>query len=98
MAKEIIYRCDKPGCNLTRPAISPTNHWFVVGPADDVKKGITIYPFCDAGEGFGDDKIFCGETHAIEYIAVQLRKFYPSKPVENLPKDGLSGSKFAPMP
>jgi hypothetical protein len=91
MGKETIYRCDMRGCKATRPFVSPTNHWFIVGKpteqSDTIEgRGIVVMPFPTEDRDSDihclpeDDKMFCGEAHVLEYIAQQLQDFYSVAP------------------
>ena len=85
MARLTQYTCDTPGCAQVR---TPSNHWFIVKCkiATDASEesSLSVMSFDedeydDWNGSLVDTKCFCGETHALQYIASQLALFYPPK-------------------
>jgi hypothetical protein len=78
MPKEVIYRCDHPGCTRIR---GECNHWFWIRNPDNTLTANTYKPldrYIQIGPFFPSkyqdgDKIFCGEEHMLMYVSKLLK-------------------------
>lgn len=99
MAREVVYKCDIPGCTSVR---TPTNHWFAAqfsqstNPYD--RQYFNIMAFTDDIRDWGSLILLCGEACVHKFISQNLAALHPS--TASKPEDtaaSAAAESFRPM-